>query len=153
MDDLVNYVDVVIGDKVDFGVNHMSIFEGKGNVKIMDWAPKADYVDWNPVNELKFDKDGFIYINGNKYTITLDGVKPVEKRGLYDLCIDNHVDIPESISKDSPCYKQFMKELNLVKRVCFLTMKQNMNLRKIILLVFLPIHGKQKTAEKLRCLK
>lgn len=32
------------------------------------------------------------------------------KRGLYDLCIDDNMDIPESISKDSPCYRQFMKE-------------------------------------------
>ena len=41
--------------------------------------------------------------------------KPLEKRGLYDLCIDNHIDIPEGISKDSPCYKQFMKEKKVDK--------------------------------------
>ena len=32
------------------------------------------------------------------------------KNGLYDSCIDSHIDIPDSISKESPCYKQFMKE-------------------------------------------
>lgn len=32
------------------------------------------------------------------------------KNGLYDSCIENHIDIPDGISKDSPCYKQFMKE-------------------------------------------
>ena len=40
-----------------------------------------------------------------------EGKEPVEKRGLYDLYIDNHIDIPDTISKESPCYKQFMKEL------------------------------------------
>ena len=51
--------------------------------------------------------------NGNGNTKIAEGfycTKPVEKRGLYDLYIDNHIDIPEGISKDSPCYKQFMKE-------------------------------------------
>ena len=33
------------------------------------------------------------------------------KNGLYDSCIESHMNFPESISKDSPCYKQFMKEL------------------------------------------
>lgn len=32
------------------------------------------------------------------------------KNGLYDSCIENHMDIPDSIHKESPCYKQFMKE-------------------------------------------
>lgn len=32
------------------------------------------------------------------------------KNGLYDSYIECHIDIPDSISKDSPCYKQFMKE-------------------------------------------
>ena len=110
MEEFVSYAEVAIGDKVDFGVNRVSARGGKGNVKIMDWVFKADYVDWNPANEVKIDKDGFVYINGNRYN-GFDCMKPVEKRGLYDLCIDNHIDIPEGISKDSPCYKQFMKEL------------------------------------------
>ena len=50
---------------------------------------------------VKADKDGYVYIEYSK---------PIEKRGLYDLYIESHIDIPDSISKDSPCYKQFMKE-------------------------------------------
>lgn len=51
---------------------------------------------------IKIDEAGYVYF---------ESLKPVEKRGLYDLYIDNHMDIPDTISKDSPCYKQFMKEL------------------------------------------
>lgn len=51
---------------------------------------------------IKIDEAGYVYF---------ESLKPAEKRGLYDLCIDNHIDIPDTISKDSPCYKQFMKEL------------------------------------------
>lgn len=51
--------------------------------------------------------------NGSDNTKIAGGfycAKPLEKRGLYDLYIDNHIGIPEGISKDSPCYRQFMKE-------------------------------------------
>lgn len=56
--------------------------------------------------------------NGSGYTKIAGGfycAKPLEKRGLYDLYIDNHIDIPDGISKDSPCYKQFMKEKEMDK--------------------------------------
>ena len=84
--------------KVNYNVEYELVWGGEGNV--MGWAPNF---------ELKIDKDGFIYINDNRYN-AFDYLKPVESRGLYDLCIDNHIDIPDSIPKDSPCYKQFMKE-------------------------------------------
>ena len=51
--------------------------------------------------------------NGSENTKIAGGfycAKPMERRGLYDLYIDNHIDIPDTISKESPCYKQFMKE-------------------------------------------
>ena len=70
---------------------------------VTDWKIEYKTV-WN--YEIKVDKDGYVYI---------DYLKPVEKRGLYDLYIDNHIDIPEGISKDSPCYKQFMKEKEMNK--------------------------------------
>lgn len=56
--------------------------------------------------------------NGSRNTKIAKGfycAKPIEKRGLYDLYIDNHIGIPEGISKDSPCYKQFMKEKEMNK--------------------------------------
>ena len=37
------------------------------------------------------------------------------KDGLYDSCVENHIDVPDGISKDSPCYKQFMKEKEMNK--------------------------------------
>ena len=73
---------------------------------VTDWKIEYKTV-WN--YEIKVDKDGYVYINGNKYN-AFENLKPMEKRGLYDFYIDNHIDIPEGISKDSPCYKQFIKE-------------------------------------------
>lgn len=127
MDKFVDYKEVPIGDKNYWEVDRDLVQGGVGNEigwnieykpvwdvegKIAGWRPKAavyarggrakvviEDVDVNYV--VKADKDGYVYI---------DYLKPVEKRGLYDLYIDNHMDIPDTISKDSPCYKQFMKE-------------------------------------------
>ena len=57
----------------------------------------VDYAAYNGSGNTKIEEESYC-------------AKPMEKRGLYDLYIDNHIDIPEGISKDSPCYKQFMKE-------------------------------------------
>lgn len=86
MEKVVGYANVVIGDKV-----------------------KVINIDWGSNYEIKVDDKGYVYVNDNKYN-AFACLKPVESRGLYDLCIDNYIDIPDSISKDSPCYKQFMKE-------------------------------------------
>ena len=128
MADFVDYKEVPIGDKNYWEVDRDLVWGSVGNEigwnieykpvwdvegKIAGWRPKAavyarggraevvlDDVDVNYV--VKADKDGYVYI---------DYLKPVEKRGLYDLYIENNMDIPDTISKDSPCYKQFMKEL------------------------------------------
>ena len=47
--------------------------------------------------------------SGYKYLAYIERVSKY-KNGLYDSCIENHINIPDGISKDSPCYKQFMKE-------------------------------------------
>ena len=127
MDKFVDYKEVPIGDKNYWEVDRDLVQGGVGNEigwnieykpvwdvegKIAGWKPKtavyargrrAEVViaDVGVNYVVKADKDGSVYI---------DYLKPVEKRGLYDLCIDNHIDIPDTISKDSPCYKQFMKE-------------------------------------------
>ena len=127
MDKFVDYKEVPIGDKNYWEVDRDLVQGGVGNEigwnieykpvwdvegKIAGWRPKAAvyarggraevvFADVNANYEIKVDKEGNVYI---------DDLKPVEKRGLYDLYIDNHIDIPEGISKDSPCYKQFMKE-------------------------------------------
>ena len=127
MDKFVDYKEVPIGDKVGFDVDRDLVWGSVGNAdgwnieykpvwdvegKIAGWKPKtavyapggrAEVVlaDVGVNYVVKADKDGYVYI---------DDLKPVEKRGLYDLYIDNHMDIPDTISKDSPCYKQFMKE-------------------------------------------
>ena len=127
MDKFVDYKEVPIGDKNYWEVDRDLVQGGVGNEigwnieykpvwdvegKIAGWKPKATVyargrraevaiVDVGVNYVIKADKDGNVYI---------DYLKPVEKRGLYDLYIDNHIDIPDGISKDSPCYKQFMKE-------------------------------------------
>ena len=63
-------------------------------LRIVGWKPKA-VIYARDASEIKVDKEG---------------TEPVEKHGLYDLYIDNHINIPDTISKESPCYKQFMKE-------------------------------------------
>ena len=64
-------------------------------LRIVGWKPKVT-----------------AYARGGRAEVVFadKGKKPVEKRGLYGLYIENHIDIPDGISKDSPCYKQFMKE-------------------------------------------
>ena len=121
MDEFVDYKEVPLGDKKYWEVDRDLVQGGVGNEigwnieykpvwdvegKIAGWKPKAAVyarggraevviTDVNANYEIKVDKEG---------------TKPAEKRGLYDLYIDNHIDIPDTISKDSPCYKQFMKE-------------------------------------------
>ena len=127
MDKFVDYKEVPLGDKNYLEVDRDLVQGGVGNEigwnieykpvwdvegKIAGWKPKtavyarggrAEVViaDVGVNYVVKADKDGYVYIEDSK---------PVEKRGLYDLYIDNHIDIPEGISKESPCYKQFMKE-------------------------------------------
>ena len=127
MAEFVDYKEVPIGDKNYWEVDRDLVQGGVGNEigwnieykpvwdvegKIAGWKPKAAVyarggraevvlADVNANYVVKADKDGNVYI---------DDLKPVEKRGLYNLYIENHIDIPDTISKDSPCYKQFMKE-------------------------------------------
>ena len=126
MDKFVDYKEVPIGDKNYWEVDRDLVQGGVGNEigwnieykpvwdvegKIAGWKPKtavyarggrAEVVIADVgVNYVVKAKDGYVYIEDSK---------PVEKRGLYDLYIENHMDIPDDISKDSPCYKQFMKE-------------------------------------------
>ena len=118
MAEFVDYKEVPLGDKIGWNIEYKPVWDVEG--KIAGWKPKtAVYapggraevviVDVGVNYAIKADKDGYIYIDYNKYN-AFESPKPVEKRGLYDLYIDNHMDIPETISKDSPCYKQFMKE-------------------------------------------
>lgn len=127
MDKFVDYKEVPIGDKNYWEVDRDLVRGGVGNEigwnieykpvwdiegKIAGWRPKAAVYacgGWAKVviadvgvnYVVKADKDGNVYV---------DYLKPVEKRGLYDLYIENHMDIPDTIPKDSPCYKQLMKE-------------------------------------------
>lgn len=88
----------------DLAQNYEPVWEGEE--RITGWKPKAGiYARGGRANVVFAD---FIFNCGDN---AFEWLKPVERRGLYDLCINNHIDIPESISKDSPCYKQFMKEL------------------------------------------
>ena len=122
MDKFVDYKEVPIGDKNYWEVGRDIVRGGVGNEigwnieykpvwdvegKIAGWKPKASAYARGGRAEVVFTD-----VNAN-YEIKVDkeGKKPVEKRGLYDLYIENHMDIPDTISKDSPCYKQFMKEL------------------------------------------
>ena len=121
MDKFVDYKEVPIGDKNYWEVDRDIVRGGVGNEigwnieykpvwdvegKIAGWRPKATVYARGGRAEVVFAD-----VNAN-YEIKVDkeGTKPAEKRGLYDLCIDNHIDIPDTISKESPCYKQFMKE-------------------------------------------
>ena len=127
MAEFVDYKEVPLGDKAVFDVDRDLVQGGVGNEigwnieykpvwnvegKIAGWKPKsAVYVcggrakvviaDVGVNYVVKVDKDGYIYI---------EYLKPAEKRGLYDSCIENHIDIPDTISQESPCYKQFMEE-------------------------------------------
>ena len=132
MADFVDYKEVPLGDKKYWEVDRDLVWGSVGNAdgwnieykpvwdvegKIAGWRPKAAVyarggraevviADVGVNYVVKADKDGNVYID---YLKPVE-IKPAEKRGLYDLCIDNHIDIPDTIPKDSPCYKQFMKE-------------------------------------------
>ena len=116
MDKFVDYKEVPIGDEAVWQIEYKPVWADEG--RNVGWIPKAavyapdgraEVVLEEDVNyKIKFDEAG-VYIDYNRYN-PFESTKPVEKRGLYDLYIDNHIDIPEGISKESPCYKQFMKE-------------------------------------------
>ena len=93
-----------VGNEIGWNIEYKPVWDVKG--KIAGWWPKAAVYARGGMAEVVYSD-----VNAN-YVIKVDeeGTKPVEKRGLYDLYIDNHIDIPDTISKDSPCYKQFMKE-------------------------------------------
>lgn len=122
MAEFVDYKEVPIGDKNYWEVDRDLVRGGVGNEigwnieykpvwdvegKIAGWRPKAAVYARGGRAEVVFADVGVNYI----IKVDKEGTKPAEKRGLYDLCIDNHMDIPDGISKDSPCYKQFMKEM------------------------------------------
>lgn len=105
MAEFVDYKEVPFGDKDGWYIEYKPVWNVEGG--IAGWRPKATvyarggraevvFADANANYEIKVDKEG---------------TKPAEKRGLYDLCIDNHIDIPDTISKESPCYKQFIEEM------------------------------------------
>ena len=121
MDKFVDYKEVPIGDKNYWEVDRDLVQGGVGNAigwdieykpvwnvegGIAGWRPKATVYACGGMAEVVFAD-----VNAN-YEIKVDkeGAEPVEKHGLYDLYIENHIDIPDTISKESPCYKQFMKE-------------------------------------------
>lgn len=111
MDKFVDCKDVPLGDKIGWNVEYEPVWAGEG--KVIGWKPKVGiYARGGRANVV------FAGLESNyelKIDNAFDCLKPVEKRGLYDLYIDNCIDIPESISKDSPCYKQFMKEKEMDK--------------------------------------
>lgn len=118
MDNFVDYKEVPIGDKIGWNIEYKPVWNVEGKVAV--WKPKATVyarggraevvlADVDVNYKISVDEAGYVYIGDNRYN-PFESLKPVEKRGLYDLYIDNHMDIPDTISKDSPCYKQFMKE-------------------------------------------
>ena len=118
MDKFVDYKEVPFGDKDYWNIEYKPVWDVEG--RIAGWRPKATVyarggraevvlADVGVNYVVKADKDGYVYIDDNRYN-AFEDLKPVEKRGLYDLYIENHMDIPDTISKDSPCYKQFMEE-------------------------------------------
>ena len=62
----------------------------------------------------KFDVYEVEDLSGYKHLAYIERVSKY-KNGLYDSYIESHIDIPDSISKESPCYKQFMKEKEMNK--------------------------------------
>lgn len=126
MDEFVDYKEVPIGDKKYWEVDRDLVQGGVGNEIGWNieykpvWNVEGGIAGWRPKATV-YARGGraevvFADVNAN-YEIKVDkeGRKPAEKRGLYDLCIDNHIDIPDGISRDSPCYKQFMKEKEMNK--------------------------------------
>ena len=121
MDKFVDYKEVPIGDKNYWEVDRDLVRGGVGNEigwnieykpvwdvegKIAGWRPKTAVYARGGMAEVVLTDVGVNYI----IKADKEGKEPVEKRGLYDLYIENHIDIPDTISKDSPCYKQYMKE-------------------------------------------
>ena len=101
MAEFVDYKEVPIGDKNYWEVDRDLVQGSVGNE--IGW-----YIEYKPVWNVE---GGIAGVNANyEIKVNKEGAEPAEKRGLYDLCIENHMDIPDSISKESPCYKQFMKE-------------------------------------------
>ena len=98
MAEFVDYINALLGQEIGWDIEYKPVWDVEG--KIAGWKPKAA-----------------VYACGGRAEVVIadEGKKPVEKRGLYDLYIDNHIDIPEGISKESPCYKQFMKEKEMNK--------------------------------------
>ena len=120
MDKFVDYINALLGQEIGWDIEYKPVWDVEG--KIAGWRPKAAvyarggraevvFADVGVNYVVKADKDENVYIDGLKPV----EIKPMEKRGLYDLYIDNHIDIPDTISKDSPCYKQFMKEMERVR--------------------------------------
>ena len=110
MAEFVDYKEVPIGDKNYWEVDRDLVQGGVGNE--IGW-----YIEYKPVWDVEGNIAGWkpkasVYACGGMAEVVFadEGKKPVEKRGLYDLYLDNHIDITDTISKDSPCYKQFMKE-------------------------------------------
>ena len=104
MDEFVDYINALLGQEIGWNIEYKPVWDVEG--KIAGWRPKAAVYARGGRAEVVYSN-----VNAN-YVVKADkeGTEPVEKRGLYDLYIDNHMDIPDTISKDSPCYKQFMKE-------------------------------------------
>lgn len=122
MDKLVDYKEVPIGDEAVWQIEYKPVWtndEVNNILRIDGWKPKVEAYACDRRDEVVLDEDvnykikvdeAGVYIDYNGYN-PFESAKPVEKRGLYDLCIENHMDIPDSIHKESPCYRQFMKEL------------------------------------------
>ena len=109
MAEFVDYINALLGQVIGWDIEYKPVWDVEG--KIAGWRPKAAVYARGGRAEVVFTDVGVNYvIKADK-----EGKEPVEKRGLYDLYIDNHMDIPETISKDSPCYKQFMKEKEMNK--------------------------------------
>ena len=109
MDKFVDYINALLGQEIGWDIEYKPVWDVEG--KIAGWRPKAAVYARGGRAEVVFTDVGVNYvIKADK-----EGKEPVEKRGLYDLYIDNHMDIPDTISKESPCYKQFMKEKEMNK--------------------------------------
>ena len=109
MDEFVDYINALLGQEIGWNIEYKPVWDVEG--KIAGWRPKAAVYARGGRAEVVYSD-----VNAN-YVVKVDeeGTKPVEKRGLYDLYIENHMDIPDTISKESPCYKQFMKEKEMNK--------------------------------------
>ena len=103
MDKFVDYKEVPIGDEAVWQIEYKPVWAN--DERIDGWRPKATVYARGGRAKVVLEED----VN-YKIKVDKEGTKPAEKRGLYDLCIDNHIDIHDTISKESPCYKQFMEE-------------------------------------------